>query len=346
MRKYLLPEWGNFYKANLHMHTSVSDGVTSPEDVKAAYKSRGYSVVAFTDHEILVPQNELTDDEFLAINAVELAINDNFPGGFNYNKSYHLNLYAKSKDIKECSVCTGKTLWSSIEHMKQYASQATLDNPYRKFHSVDGINDLIERANNDGFLVCYNHPLWSLHNYPDYSGLKGLWGVEVYNTGCARGGLEDTTQPFSDLLNQNERIVPIAADDAHSLGASAFGGWTMIKAEKLEYETVISALERGDCYSSTGPEIKELYIEDGVVHFKTSEVVFATLLTDIRYGKNKHGSEESPITEVAFDINDFIKSERECKVCRRTKPYFRIEVKDKHGKRAFSRAYFLDELGE
>ena len=26
MRKYLLPENGNFYKANLHCHTTVTDG--------------------------------------------------------------------------------------------------------------------------------------------------------------------------------------------------------------------------------------------------------------------------------------------------------------------------------
>ena len=34
MRKYLLPENGNFYKANLHCHTDVSDGAKTPEEVK------------------------------------------------------------------------------------------------------------------------------------------------------------------------------------------------------------------------------------------------------------------------------------------------------------------------
>ena len=36
MRKYLLPEGGNFYKANLHCHTVLSDGAMTPEEVKAA----------------------------------------------------------------------------------------------------------------------------------------------------------------------------------------------------------------------------------------------------------------------------------------------------------------------
>jgi len=37
MKRYLLPEAGEFYKANLHCHTNVSDGKFSPEEVKAMY---------------------------------------------------------------------------------------------------------------------------------------------------------------------------------------------------------------------------------------------------------------------------------------------------------------------
>ena len=34
---YLIKEKGNFYKANLHMHTNISDGRMSIEEVKKAY---------------------------------------------------------------------------------------------------------------------------------------------------------------------------------------------------------------------------------------------------------------------------------------------------------------------
>ena len=33
MKQYLIPEGGRFYKANLHMHTTVSDGNMTPEEV-------------------------------------------------------------------------------------------------------------------------------------------------------------------------------------------------------------------------------------------------------------------------------------------------------------------------
>ncbi len=342
MKKYLLPSSGSFYKANLHVHTKISDGVITPEEAKEGYKSHGYSVLAFTDHEVFVPQNDLTDDEFLAINAVELAINDNWPGGFKYNKSFHLNLYAKSNEKTECCVCTGKSIW--LENSKAYVSEQTMNNKYRKFHSAEGINDLIRRANEDGFLVCYNHPVWSLHGYPDYAELEGLWGIEVYNTGAARGGYVDTTQPFEDLLNKGQRLVAVAADDAHALNSSAWCGWTMIKAESLDYDCIISALEKGDCYSSTGPEIKELYIEDGVIHMTTSDVVFVRLISDIRFAKTQHGTADAPVNEISFDISSLISDAKNVDQCRRQSPWIRLELCDASGKHAWTRAYFIDEL--
>ena len=72
---YLLPEKGNFYKANLHCHTVVSDGALTPEQVKEAYQKEGYSIVAFTDHRQYCKHEELNDDRFLSIAAFEADIN-------------------------------------------------------------------------------------------------------------------------------------------------------------------------------------------------------------------------------------------------------------------------------
>ena len=52
--KYLIGNKGNFYKANLHTHTTVSDGRFTPEEIKNLYLEKGYSVVAFTDHNVIV----------------------------------------------------------------------------------------------------------------------------------------------------------------------------------------------------------------------------------------------------------------------------------------------------
>ena len=75
MKKYLLPETGNFYKANLHCHTTVSDGKWTPEEVKKNYMAMSYSVIAYTDHDVLIPHPELADENFLPLNSYEMAVN-------------------------------------------------------------------------------------------------------------------------------------------------------------------------------------------------------------------------------------------------------------------------------
>ena len=140
-------------------------------------------------------------------------------------------------------------------------------------------------------------------------------------------------------------IVPVCADDTHRLKRpTAYGGFTMIKADKLSYDSIISALERGDCYSSTGPEIKELYIENGVVNITTSEAVSIRLITDIRYAKAKNAVDVDSVTNASFDLSNFINVAINNKEYRRSKAWFRLEVIDKSGKRAYSKAYFINDI--
>ena len=61
----LIPENGKFYKVNMHCHTNISDGAQTPEEVKKSFKNAGYSAVVFTDHEVLIDQKALCDDEFI-----------------------------------------------------------------------------------------------------------------------------------------------------------------------------------------------------------------------------------------------------------------------------------------
>ena len=104
MKKYLLGGKGNFYKANLHIHTTISDGCFSPEEVKRMYMEKGYSILAYTDHEVIVPHNELSDRNFLAITAYEASVNAPL---FKIEKhraqffiAYHLNFIQKIKTLK------------------------------------------------------------------------------------------------------------------------------------------------------------------------------------------------------------------------------------------------------
>ncbi len=49
MRKYLLPETGSFYKANLHCHTNLSDGNGVCEASFKAEENTGYVRITVYD---------------------------------------------------------------------------------------------------------------------------------------------------------------------------------------------------------------------------------------------------------------------------------------------------------
>ena len=93
MKTYLIPNTKQ-YKANLHCHTVLSDGQKTPEQIKQEYKAKGYSVIAYTDHEYIVNHQDLNDENFIAITAYEA----NFDSGIDwrYGKCAHLNFYAKN----------------------------------------------------------------------------------------------------------------------------------------------------------------------------------------------------------------------------------------------------------
>lgn len=337
MFRYLLPKSGKFYKANLHMHTTVSDGQNTPEEVKAAYMAQGYSVVAFTDHDVLVSHKELTDGNFVAVTSFEKAVNKRIERPLAYMPTAHLNLYAENEDQLSCSVLSVNDVWGNAVN---YISDETKKNPYESSYSTECLNEIAARAKKEGFLITLNHPVWSLQNYEDYCGLKGFWGIEVYNTGCAIEGYPDTVQPFDDLLRKNERVFPLATDDAHAQ-ADRFGGWVMLKAEKLDYASVIDALKKGDFYSSCGPEISEMFLDGSVLTVKCSPAYSVTVSTQCRRNMMLRAEGENGISEAKFDLSAHIEESRAYAV---TEAYFRVTVRGFDGREAYSRAYFIDEL--
>ena len=46
----ILENRGNWYKGNLHMHTTVSDGALDPVEAINIYREAGYDFIAITDH--------------------------------------------------------------------------------------------------------------------------------------------------------------------------------------------------------------------------------------------------------------------------------------------------------
>ncbi len=330
MKRYLIPNTGRFYKANLHCHTTVSDGRKTPAEIKALYAANGYSIVAFTDHDVLIPHLELRSQDFLPLNGFEAEVEE--PGSRDWanRKQCHICFIAKDPDnLTMPFYHRTKYVWGNAE---QYRSQLRYDETqpdYVREYNHECISDMIRRGREAGFFVTYNHPTWSREDYPDYIGYRGMDAMEIMNYGCCcEGYLDYNPRVYDDFLRTGRKLYCIAADDNHSRIKDECGGWTMIRAEGLEYKTITRALEQGHFYASWGPEIHGLWVEDRWIHITCSPAsrVIATF-----HARKSRVIQGPGLTEASFPLAP-------------EDGYVRLTVVDEKGRCADTNAYFMEDI--
>ncbi len=334
MKKYLLTENGNFYKANLHCHTTISDGKKSPEEIKKIYKDLGYSIVAYTDHDILIPHDDLTDNDFLALNSFEVEITcpHDAPTGF---KCCHMCFIALDKDNITQPMWNENYLFGNAPNYKESVKYDKNEKPHIRSYDSECINGMIKKAKECGFFVTYNHPTWSRESYPEYISYEGMHAFEMFNGSCLSAGFDDyNPRVYDDMLRAGKKLFCIGADDNHNNHPETRKwdsgvAFTVIKADKLEYNTITKSLLDGNFYCSEGPEIKELWLEDGRIHVKCSNAdrivcSYQALRDDIVYPENAE-----TLTYASFPVS-------------KDWGFVRLTVIDKNGKHACTNAYYID----
>ena len=331
MRIYLFPAEGRFYKANLHAHSTLSDGRLTPEEAKAAYKAAGYSVYAYTEHGQYYDLRHLDDEDFITLPSYEMDFYkyENPPASYTVrgeekytHASIHLNCFAIDPDKTKKEVPIFDINGSAPGGRRSWEA-----------FSVSDVNEGIRRAKEAGFFVVYNHPHWSNNTGSFYTQLEGLDGIELINGASERSsGMDYVPHVYREMAWSGKRMICVGGDDNHATHHH-FWGFTMIKAAHLDHKSIMEALQRGDCYTSAGPEIHALYVEDGVLHVSCSEAQAIYFSTSAGYRKAVVRYEDNggvPVTEASFALreDDF---------------FFQIIVKDMRGRPAATRLYYLDE---
>jgi len=334
--KKLIDENKKQFKANLHCHTILSDGHWTAERVKEEYKKRGYSVVAITDHERLVSHNDLTDDEILFLTAYEVYVR-NLPFDFQRGSQSHINLYSKTPENKMVYFTPNHIKYIPKDEMDKVEYHYYVEN--REF-SVPFIKQMIKDAKKHGYICCHNHPTWSYENESHADAYEDCFAMEVYNHSAYVEGFDSYDEHYYiHQLNKGRRMGLIAADDNHDKYETdnpkndSFGGKTYILADKLDYDTIINALENKEFYASTGPEIYSLTVDNGVMTVKCSNAERICFVNNTRLRGSTLGTKDSPLTEASFEINEKV-------------DWVFVEITDFNGKKAFSRAFSIDELTE
>ncbi len=334
-RTYILPHGQNTYKANLHSHSTFSDGVLTPEELKQLYKRHGYSVLAYTDHRAYYTHEELADESFLPIAGYELNFNRRNDKGMTL-KTCHIN--ALARDPMKAVPIEGEGAYDP-----------------------GTINDAIRRLRENGFIVNLNHPAWSTQTPEEVLELHGFTALEVLNSGCSWTYHSPESQlHYEACLKTGRKILALYTDDNHASchnfspgykGAYADGvktfppeattqipaqdccrAYTMIYAPKLEYAAVMDALVEGRYYCSSGPEIHAYYIEDDRICLDCSPVT-AVFLKSMAWALSASLMDiEGRIIHAEFDLK---------RLKENGEGFFRVELMDKEGRTACTNPYYI-----
>ena len=302
---------GRFWRGNLHTHSTRSDGVLPPEEVCRRYKAEGYDFIALTDHFIgaynypIVDTAPMRDAGFTTILGAEL-----HSGAMQNGELWHILAVGLPADF------------------------APSNSPW--FVPVEGQEsapEIAARAVAAGAFVAIAHPQWSGLTLADARSITAAHAVEIYNHGCAMGCDRADGAAIADLLlTEGRRLTLIATDDAHFSEPDHFGGWVMVKAEANEPEALLAALKAGHFYSTQGPELRDVRVEDGHLIVESSAVVSVVALGHGTGAKAVHGHS---MTRAEVPLDRVLNS-----------PWIRAAVIDAAGKRAWSNPIWVGAHGK
>ena len=260
---------GNWYKGNLHAHTTNSDGDLPPDKLCEFYREQGYDILAITDHNRVTPIDGLGSDDFLVLPGAELDA-----AGPENGTTYHLASYGL-RDLDGIS------------------------------REMDG-QDVIDAVNAKGGAVHIAHPYWSDLTLHDVLRLSGMIGLEVYNTSCEFSIGKGYAEPYWDAFLARAQVVRgIAADDVHwhhsdHRPVDAAGGWVMVKATELTETAILDALRAGHFYASNGPTIEGVRAVDGKVVAKCADCRSINVIANRQNGERFEPVDGSLISEIEW----------------------------------------------
>ena len=330
---YLISPKKEQYKANLHCHSTISDGKKTPEELKEMYRQKGYSVLAITDHEVPRQHNDMTEKDFLMLTGYEAYIRPSKDGVYNvFQEEVHLNLFAKDP-ANEKIICYNPAYCKYITDEEKEALEKAGSTEPREY-TRDYINRFIETAVQEGYLVAYNHPYWSMQSEEDIMSYEGIFSMEMCNySSHITNHLEYNGALYDKFLRAGRRIYCHSADDNHNKYpqdhplCDSFGGFTMILPREFTYESIIKAMEEGEMYSSMGPLFQEISLEENHLSVKCSRVKSIHVYYGSKTPKKLLAEEGSFLTEADFELDE-------------NANYIRISIFDEKGNAADTRGYF------
>lgn len=224
---YAVP--GRFRKAQLHVHTTRSDGRLEPEEALARYRDAGYAFVCLTDHDRVTRCDALDGPGFVAVPGVE------------------------------------ETLVRGIYPLGPHLTRLFVDRPT----PGGTAQERLDATRREGGMAVLNHPSWKGNLWTGewtlerMRRLRGPFLLEIVNP---HSDTAEDVRRWTALLRErprSEAVGAVASDDAHAPG-QIDRAWVMVKVEGVTAEALRRALSTLAFYATTGPQV-ELGAAEGVV---------------------------------------------------------------------------------
>jgi len=222
------PYW---FKGNLHSHTENSDGTNTAEEMVAAYRSKGYSFNAITDHNYITDSEAFTDlPYFLGINGEEIT-----PG----------MRHMLAIDVE--NLIEGWWYRSVAEWVGDILAQGGIPIPAHP-----------------GFTGA-PFPLENLRQAID----AGARHMEIH--GGTLEDAQISKEYWDVLLTEGRLVYGVMDDDAHSVQAAGSRyGWNIVNAPELTKDAILQNLREGNSYCvqgsppgpEAGPDIYSITVEN------------------------------------------------------------------------------------
>lgn len=251
---------GRWIKGNTHTHTLESDGDSPPDTVAAWYKKHGYNFLVLSDHNVWVNPAKLSylvDSAFILIPGEELTTRFG-------SKPVHVNgLNIPGVIVPRTDTTLLGTVQKNVDAVREVEGVPHINHPNFGWAIS---KEVLSKIRNDKLIEIHNgHPLVHNEGGGDSPGMEAVWDY---------------------LLTGGKRIYGIAVDDAHHFKgefapdrANPGRGWVTVRASKLDAREIMTQMEAGRFYASSGVELDSVVVgaEDMTVSIrKKSDFKFTT----------------------------------------------------------------------
>jgi len=229
-----------FLRGNIHTHTTLSDGTSTPDRTVLWYAAHGYRFLALTDHNLLSDPSHyatLYDPEFVLIPGEEITM---LGGG----RQVHVNGLCMHSRVPGGAFPTqSAALAYAVERVLLQGGVPVVNHP--NFDWALAPSDVIDARDAPLLEIMSGHPYVHTAGNATHPSHEALWDI---------------------ALGAGAESMGVAVDDVHRIDVSgnplALPGraWVEVFGAVADAKFICAALSKGELYASSGVELRRIAV--------------------------------------------------------------------------------------